>query len=297
MVGRNVREAPEARGVEIVAPTRAELDLSDRAAVERAILAIAPDIVVHAAGRVGGIEANIRDPAGFLTENVEMGINLVRAAEAAGVKRLINLSSSCVYPRDAPNPLREEAVLSGPLEPTNEGYALAKVVTMRLCEYLSSKDPDLRYRTIIPCNLYGPYDHFSAGRSHLVAAIVRKLHDAVREGAPTVEVWGDGTARREFLYVGDLAAFLHEAIGRFDELPTTMNVGVGRDHTINEYYETAARVVGFEGTFTHDLTRPVGMMQKLVDTTRLGAFGWKASTPLEAGLARTYEHFLKVEVA
>jgi len=296
MVGHNVRDLAEARGRDVVAPRRSELDLLDGDAVLAFMRKVKPALVVHAAGHVGGIEANMREPVRFLTENFEMGKNVVFGAREAGVERLINLGSSCMYPKDSPRPLTEDDILSGHLEPTNEAYAIAKSAVQRLCAYVSGETPEFQYKTLIPCNLYGRYDSFDPMRSHLAAAVIHKLHRAKVEGRDTVEIWGEGTARREFLYAGDLADAILAAIDRFDSVPAVMNIGAGVDHTVNEYYEAAARVVGFTGRFTHDLSKPVGMMRKLMDVSRATEWGWTASTPLERGLAEAYE-FYKAEGA
>lgn len=292
MVGRAILAHEAAREAEIVAPTSVELDLKDRMAVMAAVASEAPDIIIHAAGRVGGIQANIAHPAAFLSENMDMGFNVVQAARAAGVPRLLNLGSSCMYPHDAPNPLDESSLGEGALEPTNEGYALAKVAVARLCAFTGRERPDLSYKTVIPCNLYGPHDKFDPARSHLVPAIIRKLHEARKAGAGTVEIWGDGTARREFMFSGDLADGIWAAVNRFADLPDCMNMGLGHDHSINDYYREAAEVIGFDGDFTHDLTRPTGMKQKLLSIESQTAFGWQPATSLREGIARTHAFFL-----
>jgi GDP-L-fucose synthase len=238
----------------------------------------------------------MREPVRFLTENWDMGRNVVLGARAAGVPRLINLGSSCMYPKDSRRTLREEDILSGPLEPTNEAYAVAKSAVQRLCDYVGRETPAFRYKTLIPCNLYGRYDAFDPRRSHLAAAVIHKLHRAKAEDRDTVDIWGDGSARREFLYAGDLADAILAAIERFDSLPLVMNVGAGVDHTVNEYYQVAAEVVGYTGRFVHDLSKPVGMMRKLMDVSRAAAWGWTAGTPLKEGLARAYE-FYRTEIA
>ena len=296
MVGHNVCDLAAGRGLDVVAPRHRELDLLDGDAVAAILGKVRPAVVVHAAGHVGGIEANMREPVRFLTENYEMGKNVVLGARAAGVSRLVNLGSSCMYPKDSPRPLVEEDILSGSLEPTNEAYALAKSAVQRLAAYISSETPEFQYKTLIPCNLYGRYDSFDPKRSHLAAAVIHKLHRAKVEGRDSVDIWGDGSARREFLYAGDLADAILAAIDRFDSLPPVLNIGAGVDHTVNEYYEVAAAVVGFAGTFVHDLSKPVGMMRKLMDVSRATAWGWSAATPLKEGLARTYE-FYRAEVA
>lgn len=250
-------------------------------------------MVIHAAGKVGGIHANIREPAGFLLENLDMGRNVVWAAHKAGIRRLINLGSSCMYPRNHSEPLGEEMVLKGELEPTNEGYALAKVVTARLCEYIMKEDASFHFKTLIPCNVYGRFDNFDPARSHLVPAIIRKIHLAKQNSQQVVDIWGDGKARREFMYAGDLADALVRAIKEFESLPSTMNVGLGYDYSINEYYQAAADAMGYEGEFVHDLTKPVGMARKLVSVERQKLWGWSARHVLREGIEETYRFYLK----
>jgi len=293
MVGRNLLEHPAIADFEILAPRSGELDLRDFDAVEEYLRVHRPDMVIHAAGKVGGIQANMREPVGFLLDNLDMGRNVVWAARQAAVKRLINLGSSCMYPRNHVEPLREEMVLKGDLEPTNEGYALAKVVTARLCEYVMREDAGFQYKTLIPCNLYGRHDKFDPAHSHLIPAIIHKIHEAIRAGSKTVEIWGDGTARREFMYAGDMADAVVRAIHEFESLPATMNVGLGYDYSINEYYQAVADVMGYTGGFVHDLSKPVGMARKLVSVERQQAWGWRAQSTLRAGIERTYDFYLK----
>ena len=292
MVGHNFLEHPIARDYTIFAPTSHELDLCDYAATQKFIEKCEPDLIIHCAGKVGGIQANIREPVRFLLDNLDMGRNLVWAAYKSGVKKLINLGSSCMYPRDAENPLVESAIMKGELEPTNEGYALAKVTVARLCDYIGREHSEITYKTIIPCNIYGRYDKFDPVKSHMVPAIIRKMHDAKTQGTNSVDIWGDGHVRREFMYAGDLADCMWECVKRFDDMPQIMNVGLGYDHTVNDYYTVCARVIGYEGSFKHDLTKPVGMNQKLVSVKALEDWGWKAQTPLESGLLQTYSYFL-----
>ena len=292
MVGRNIVEHPLARRHDIIAPSSREIDLTNASATRAFIGDIRPDLVLHAAGRVGGIQANIAHPVEFLVDNMDMGRNIVLAARSARVPGLLNIGSSCMYPRIAPNPLAEEMILAGELEPTNEGYALAKIVTARLCDYIRATDPQLAYKTVIPCNLFGVHDKFDPAVSHLLPAIIRKVHEAKAGGSETVEIWGDGEARREFMFAADMAEGIWAAVDGFERLPGTMNMGVGTDHSINEYYEAVARVIGWSGTFVHDLARPVGMKQKLVSTARQREFGWMPKTPLDEAIRRTYAHFL-----
>lgn len=293
MVGRNLLDHPAIGQFDLLAPRRAELDLQDFNAVQAYLQKHQPELVIHAAGKVGGIQANMREPVGFLLDNLDMGRNIVWAARQAGVKRLINLGSSCMYPRNHAEPLGEEMVLKGELEPTNEGYALAKVVTARLCEYISREDASYQYKTLIPCNLFGRHDKFDPAHSHLIPAIIHKIYLAKQSGQATVEIWGDGTARREFMYAGDLADALVQAIKEFDSLPGMMNVGLGYDYTINDYYQAAADVMAYTGTFVHDLGKPVGMARKLVSVERQKTWGWSAKSDLPTGIAKTYEYYLR----
>lgn len=292
MVGQNILEHSSSTDYEFVCPTSRQLNLLDRNTVEQFVQEIKPDIVIHAAGVVGGIQANMADPERFLVDNTLMGINIIESARLNGVKRFLNMASSCMYPRNGINPLNEEQVLSGPLEPTNEGYALAKIVSNRLCEYIFRMDNSFIYRTAIPCNLYGRYDKFDPENSHMIPAVIRKIHETRINGFDEVEIWGDGTARREFMYAEDLADFVFYALTRLDEMPETLNVGLGKDYTINEYYQLIAEAVGYGGIFKHNVTKPVGMKQKLIDNTKLKKFGWAPKTDLRSGIKNTYEYFL-----
>lgn len=293
MVGRNIQEHPAITQWEVLAPSSRELDLTDYQETLEYFSRHRPDYVVHAAGRVGGIQANISNPVAFLVANTDMGRNVILAAREAGVSRLINLASSCMYPRSAPNPLQERLLLTGELEPTNEGYALAKIFSTRLCEYINRESSTVRYKTLIPCNLFGRHDKFEPHHSHLIPALIHKLHLAKQEGASEVEVWGDGTARREFMYAGDLADVVLRSLGAFDALPDLMNVGLGFDYSINEYYAIVAKVVGWPGRFRHDLSKPVGMRQKLVNVDRQRAWGWSPKTSLVVGIEKAYEYYLQ----
>ncbi|WP_322630142.1 GDP-L-fucose synthase [Halothiobacillus sp.] len=297
MVGRNILAHREASNYTILAPNRGELDLLDERAVDAYIARYRPDTVIHAAGVVGGIQANMAEPVRFLVDNARMGLNVITAAYRHEVGQLMNMSSSCMYPRNAANPLSEELILQGQLEPTNEGYALAKILATRLCDYIGREREELVYKTVIPCNLYGRYDKFDSRHSHMIPAVVRKIHEAKCAGSDFVGIRGDGEARREFMYAGDLADFVFHAIPRLNDLPQEINVGLGHDFTINEYYRAIAKVIGYDGRFEHDLSKPVGMRQKLVDTTRLREFGWSPRTALPDGIKRTYEYFLESEYA
>lgn len=297
MVGRNIREHPASAQYDIVAPGSDELDLTDFAATQRFMADTRPDVVVHSAGRVGGIQANIANPVDFLVTNTDLGRNVILAARKAGVSKLINLASSCMYPRHAPNPLSETLVLQGELEPTNEGYALAKIFATRLCEYINRENAQagnsvMRYKTLIPCNLYGRHDKFAPQHSHLIPAIIHKVHQAKVQHLAEVDIWGDGTARREFMYAGDLAGAVLQAVQDFSQLPDLINIGLGHDYSINEYYAAAAQVIGWSGRFVHDTTKPVGMKQKLVDITLQSTWGWTPVTALHSGIEKAYQYYL-----
>jgi GDP-L-fucose synthase len=293
MVGRNLLEHTSLDDYEVLAPDSRELDLRDALSVTDYLSAHRPQFIIHSAGRVGGIQANMREPVAFFVDNLDMGRNLLLGAQKSGVMRVLNLGSSCMYPRNRHEPLREEWVLQGELEPTNEGYALAKIATARLGEYLMREHAGFQCKTLIPCNLYGRHDKFDPSYSHLVPAVIHKIHQAKVQHQDEVEIWGDGTARREFMYAGDLADAVMQALQRFDDLPLSMNIGMGHDYTVNDYYAAAAEVIGWSGRFVYDLSKPVGMARKLVDISRQTSWGWKAAHDLRAGLERTYQFYLE----
>lgn len=293
MVGQNILEHPAASEWEFIAPGSKELDLRDYAATLAYIQETRPDTVIHCAGRVGGIQANIAHPVDFLVTNLDLGRNIILASKAAGVSKLLNLASSCMYPRDAPNPLGEELILQGELEPTNEGYALAKIFATRLCQYIQRETPSLAYKTLIPCNLFGRHDKFAPVHSHLIPAIIHKMHLAKLQGLASVEIWGDGTARREFMYAGDLADATLRALREFDQIPGLMNIGLGTDYSIHDYYTCAASVIGWSGTFHYDATKPVGMKQKLVAIDKQRQWGWMPQTTLRDGIQKAYHYYLQ----
>lgn len=293
MVGKNILEHPKATQHTLLAPSSSELNLRDYTAVDAYLKKYKPAFIIHSAGLVGGIQANIARPVDFLVFNLDMGKNIIMAAKENGVKGFMNMASSCMYPREAQNPLQEELILKGELEPTNEGYAIAKVVATRLCEYIVKENPELLYKTVIPCNLYGKFDKFSPEHSHMVPAVIKKVYDAKKKNINEVEIWGDGLSRREFMYAGDLADFVFYALGNFEKMPQNINVGLGYDYTINQYYETVAKVLDYKGKFVHDLSKPTGMKQKLIDDTKLNAFGWKHQTSIEEGIKKTFDYFKK----
>lgn len=279
---------------DIIAPTRSELDLTDRNAVRAFFATHDFDLVLHCAAKVGGIQANMNDPVGFYADNTQINLNVIEEARLASVSKLIFFGSSCMYPKDLGRTLSEDDILSAPLEPTNEGYALAKISAARHCAYISDQY-GLAYKTLIPCNLYGPGDYFEPERSHLLAAIIAKTHKAVEERAASIEIWGDGRALREFIYIDDLAEFVLDSYKRMADFPAMLNVGYGSDHSVLECYKAAAEIIGYSGAFHHKLDAPVGMQRKLMDSTRAKTFGWGPQTDLKTGLAKTYEYFLSLQ--
>ncbi|WP_180357613.1 NAD-dependent epimerase/dehydratase family protein [Streptomyces sp. NP160] len=277
--------------LEVVFATRSDADLSDPRATRDLLGRTRPDVIVHGAARVGGIKANAADQTGFLLDNLAIDTSLFRAALDAGVERLVYLGSSCTYPRDHRQPLVETDLLQAPLEPTNEGYALAKLAGTRLCQFASAQH-GVAYRALVASNLYGPGDDFSTDRAHLVAAAIAKVHAAKVAGSPTVTIWGDGTARREFTYAGDVASWILGSLPRLELLPPVLNLGAGVDHSVTEYYEVARSVVGYEGEFVYDTSMPKGMHQKLMDSSRARALGWAPATSLADGMLATYEKYV-----
>lgn len=292
MVGRNLLAHPAFMNRDVLHPTRTDLDLFDPVRLDTFIRKTRPDLIIHCAAKVGGIQANQNRNSTFLAENAQMGMNLILSARKAGVPNLINLASSCMYPRDHETPLREEDLLTGPLEPTNEGYALAKLLCTRLTQFIFMES-NMAYKTIIPCNLYGSWDKFDPFNGHLLPSVIRKVHEAKIRNAPFIEVWGDGSARREFLYVEDLIAFLAIAVEHVKTLPPVINVGAGQDNSVVDYYRLACDVLGCQSDFRFDPTRPTGMKRKLMDTSRARAFGWQPRVSLREGISRTYQHFLE----
>jgi GDP-L-fucose synthase len=275
----------------IVTRTRQEMDLEDQAAVYRFFEQERPQYVFFAAARVGGILANNTYPAEFIRDNLFVELNVIHGAYRAGVEKLLFLGSSCIYPKHAPQPIKEEYLLTGLLEPTNEPYAIAKIAGIKLCEAYN-RQYGTRFISAMPTNLYGPGDNFDLQSSHVLPALLRKFHDARESGAPEVVVWGSGTPRREFLHVDDLAdacVFLM----RRHEGSDIVNVGMGQDISIRELAETIRDVVGYTGELVFDATKPDGTPRKLLDVSRMDGLGWKASIGLREGIEQTYEWYLQ----
>ena len=288
----------------LVTRTHAELDLTDQAAVEAFFAAEKPDYVFLAAARVGGIHANNEYPAEFIRDNLAIQTNIIHAAWKVKVRRLLFLGSSCIYPKLAPQPMKEEHLLIGPLEPTNRPYALAKIAGIEMC-WSYNRQYGTQYLAVMPTNLYGPGDNYHPENSHVIPALIRRFHEAKVNGSPSVAIWGTGTPKREFLYSEDMAdacAYLMDlpddqfkpllAADRNDGLPPLLNIGVGHDLTIRELAETVKAVVGYEGMIEFDTSKPDGTPRKLMDVGRLNAMGWRASTSMQDGLAIAYADFI-----
>ena len=293
MLARSIADAwrDQGRQDELIPVTRKHADLLDLVAVHEMMHSIKPDLVIHAAARVGGIAANVADPTGFLMDNLRLDSNVLSSAMESSVGKFIYFGSSCMYPKDYRQPLVETDVLAAPLEPTNEGYALSKIAAARYCNYVA-RQFGLDYRVLIPSNLYGPNDDYSLDRGHLVAAAIAKAHAAKTQSASSIDVWGDGLARREFTYVGDLAHWLVEHLDSISEWPSVMNVGKGEDHSVRDYYEAALATVGYDCELVTDPTKPAGMHQKLMDSSLAMDFGWRANTSLVDGMRQSYAGYL-----
>lgn len=301
LAGSAILRKLQAHGYDdLLVRTHAELDLEDAAATLHFFEQERPEVVFLAAARVGGIHANNTYPVDFLMSNLLIQVNIFRAAHTCGVKRLVFLGSSCIYPRDCPQPIKEEYLLSGILEPTNRPYALAKIAGVEMC-WSYNRQYGMKWLAAMPTNLYGPGDHYDLNNSHVLPALVRKMHDAKVSGAEEVVLWGSGTPRREFLYVDDLAdalvflASLDET--RYNSLTDPsrcplINVGSGEDLTIRALAETVADVVGYTGTFVQDTSKPDGTMRKVMDISKIQQLGWAPTTGLAEGIRRAYEHYL-----
>ena len=300
MVGGAIAKKLEERGREVITRTHAELDLIDQAAVQAFFQSEKPDIVILAAAKVGGIHANNSYPADFIYQNLMIEANVIHQAFLAGVKKLLFLGSSCIYPRAVEQPMKESALLTGILEPTNEPYAIAKIAGIKLCESYN-RQYGTDYRCVMPTNLYGEGDNFHPENSHVLPALIRRFHEAERDGAEEVTVWGSGKPMREFLHVDDMAdasLFVLDLDRQIYEANTEpmlshINVGSGTDISIRDLAETVAEITGYKGRIAFDSTKPDGTMRKLMDVSRLAKMGWQASIPLHLGIQNTYRWFLE----
>jgi GDP-L-fucose synthase len=276
-------------GVSLCLRSRRELDLTNQAAVEAFYAAERPEVAIIAAAKVGGIHANNTYPADFLFDNLAIAANTIHGAWRAGVRRLLFLGSSCIYPKHAPQPMTEDCLLTSALEPTNEAYAIAKIAGLKLCQYYR-RQHGVAFHSAMPTNLYGPGDNYHPRNSHVLPALLRRFHEAGEQGLPEVVAWGTGSPRREFLHVDDLADACAFLLGQA-EPPDWINVGTGTDVTIRELTELVAEVTGYRGRIVWDATKPDGTPRKLMDVSRLSALGWRARVDLRAGVERTYASF------
>ncbi len=296
MVGSAVWRTLEGRGCQnLIGATSAEVDLRDRNATTEFVGWHRPEVMIVAAAKVGGILANATYPADFLSDNLRIQLNLIDAARESGVARLLFLGSSCIYPKFATTPIRESSLLTGPLEPTNEAYAIAKIAGITHVQSIRNQY-GFSYISAMPTNLYGPGDSFGTRTSHVMPALIRRFHDAKQSGSTSVTIWGSGTPRREFLHVDDLATALVFLLDHYDSAEP-INVGTGTDVTIRELAETIANVVGWKGQLLFDTSKPDGTPRKLLDVSRLGNLGWSSSIELRAGIASTYEWFVRNSAA
>lgn len=294
MVGSAIVRALKQRGFEnLLLPSRSELDLCDAVSVREFYRAEKPDVVIVAAARVGGIHANNTYPAEFLHQNLAIAHNTIHESWCNGVKRLLFLGSSCIYPREAPQPMTEECLLTSPLEPTNEAYAIAKITGLKLCQYYR-KQYGVLFHSAMPTNLYGPGDNYHPQNSHVLPALIRRFHEAAEKGLPSVTIWGTGIARREFLHADDLAEGLLTVLG-MENPPDWINVGSGSDVSIKELAELVAKVTGFQGELLWDTSKPDGTLRKLMDSSKLLSTGWAPKYDLEKGIRGAYANFLEME--
>ena len=292
MVGSAITRALERAGfTNLVKRARAELDLTDPRAVSEFFGKEKPDVVVFAAAKVGGIKANNDFPVEFLIDNLRIQTNVIAAAHESGARKLLFLGSSCIYPKHAPQPIPESALLTGPLEPTNEAYAIAKIAGLKLCQAYN-REYGASFISVMPSNLYGPNENFDLETSHVLAALLRKAHEAKTKRARELVVWGTGAPRREFLHVDDCTSACLFLLEKYDS-PEIINVGSGEDLSIRELAELICDVVGFEGELAWDKAKPDGTPRKLLDVSKLRSLGWKAAIPLREGIAQTYDWFLK----
>ena len=284
MLGSAVVNFASLGGHQVLSPSHDELDLNEQLQTYEYLKRHSPDAIIHCAAKVGGISANVANQIEFLTKNIRMDSSLLGAAKELEIENLIYIGSSCMYPKDLPHAMTESEILSGPLEPTNEGYALAKLAGWKTVQFMAKR---LTWRSFILSNLYGPQDHFEPGRSHLLAAIIEKIHLAKTENSETIEMWGNGSAKREFTFVEDIALFLIESLEKLKIFPDTLNLGAGVDYSVLEYYRFVSKAMNYTGEIVADLSKPTGMKKKLMDISQARNFGWAPQTNIESGIAKT----------
>ena len=293
MLGRAVTSSLNVANFEVLNPNRSELDLEDRLKTKSYLKTHKPEVIVHCAAFVGGISANISNPLDFLQKNLNIDQNIFIAATEVKVDKFLYMGSSCMYPKDRDTLMTESDILSGNLEPTNEGYALAKIVGWKNIQLISES---LTWRTFILSNLYGPHDHFESSRSHLLAAVIDKVHKGMQENSLELEMWGSGDARREFTFVSDVADYIVEVIPNLEKIPVTLNVGAGIDYSVKEYYQMVCDAFNFQAKVIPNLRKPEGMKRKLMDVSKAREHGWVPKTEIKNGIKTTVEWYLNNEM-
>ena len=290
-VGTNFLKDRRASHYKIFSPKRKSLDLTNKEQLFDYVNYHNPDLIINAAGKVGGIMANSKNNFDFLNENILINYNIINVSKELKVKNLINLSSSCIYPVDYQNPFLEEDILNGKLEPTNEGYALSKIYALKSCDFIS-KEESLNFKTFIPCNLYGPYDDFNEDTSHMIPATIARITNSKKSKSDSVKIWGTGEVRREFMFIDDFIDFLYFSIEKFEIIPSILNVGLGFDYSIKEYYKIIMSVIEHKAELVNDLSKPDGIKRKLMNISKLKKLGWEAQTSLTKGIKLTYKFYI-----
>ncbi len=291
MVGRVLKKKLEKKNYKLKSPSRKKLNLLEKKNICDYLKKNKFDIVINVAGKVGGIMDNMNNQEKYLLENSIINLNLISECFNSGIKNFINLGSSCIYPKNFSRKINESDLFSGPLEPTNEGYAIAKLSALKLCEYYSKKYK-VNFKTLIPCNLYGPHDNFSEKDGHLIGSVIKKMYFAKLKKQKIVEIWGSGNARREFMYVEDLANAIIFFIKKISEIPLFLNVGLGKDYKIKKYYKVIASSMNYYPKFIYNKSKPEGMKRKLVNTKIQNKFGWRPKFTLEKGIKKTIKYFI-----
>ena len=292
MLGSHIKSALKSLNLRALTPSRSELDLMDSKKTFEYFKKNKIDTIIHCAARVGGIAANIEFPADFIEDNLQVDTSLISNARKLKIPNLIYFGSSCMYPKNIDKPIKENSILSGPLEPTNEGYALAKITATRYIQAVSVQDK-LNWRVLIPSNLYGPNDNFDSNNGHLIPAVISKIYKAKLKNEKIIEIWGDGKSRREFTYVGDVASFISENLNSIESWPILMNIGIGQDYTIDEYYKIIAQELNYYGSFVYDLGKPSGIQRKLMDSSVARKFGWSPKVGIVEGVHISVGWFLE----
>ena len=292
MVGKNLINKLD-KNYNLFYPTRSQVNLFERKKVYNYLKKVKPDLVINCAAKVEGIKSNYNNNLTFYKHNLLIGLNMVLCSEELKIKNFLNLGSSCLYPTNSGREIGEDKILSGPLEVTNEGYALAKVSILKLCQYINKKK-NYNYKTLMPCNLYGLHDKFDPIKSHLVPAAIIKIHLAKLKNKKYVEIWGSGKQRREFMYIEDFVNIIENCIKKFSHMPSILNIGLGKDYTINQYYKTIKKIIGYKGRFKYNLNFPSGVHQKLLDIRKMKKMNLKIKTSLSEGIKKTYNFYLNI---